>query len=58
VSAGNYYWNSGMFMFRAKDVLKETEERKPKILQHGRAALENAQADLDFVRLDAAAFEK
>jgi mannose-1-phosphate guanylyltransferase/mannose-6-phosphate isomerase len=58
VSAGNYFWNSGMFMFRAKDFLKELEERQPKILEHCRAALTGAQTDLDFVRLNAAAFEK
>ena len=58
LAAGNYYWNSGMFMFRAGDYLKELESSQPKILAQCRAALSSAQSDLDFIRLDAAEFEQ
>jgi mannose-1-phosphate guanylyltransferase/mannose-6-phosphate isomerase len=57
VGAGNYYWNSGMFMFRAKDFLSELKDRQPKILEQCSAALRDAKSDLDFIRLDAAQFE-
>ncbi|MHB8981930.1 mannose-1-phosphate guanylyltransferase/mannose-6-phosphate isomerase [Thiobacillus sp.] len=57
VASGDYFWNSGMFLFRASDFLKEIEALRPDILGASRAALEAAQPDLDFVRLDPAAFE-
>ena len=57
VASGDYFWNSGMFLFRASDFLKELEALRPDILSASRAALDAAQPDLDFVRLDPAAFE-
>ncbi len=57
VAAGDYYWNSGMFLFRAGDFLAELGKLRPDILDASRAALEAARNDLDFVRLDPAAFE-
>jgi len=54
---GNFYWNSGMFMFRASDYLEELERHQPKILQQCKLALANAKSDLDFTRLDAEQFE-
>ncbi|MFN3544734.1 MAG: mannose-1-phosphate guanylyltransferase/mannose-6-phosphate isomerase [Thiobacillus sp.] len=57
VDSGEYFWNSGMFLFRASDFLKELEALQPDILAASRAALEAAKPDLDFVRLDPAAFE-
>ena len=57
VAAGDYYWNSGMFLFRASDFLTELGKLRPDILDASRAALDAAKNDLDFVRLDPAAFE-
>ena len=57
VAAGDYYWNSGMFLFRASDFLAELGKLRPDILDASRAALDAAKNDLDFVRLDPAAFE-
>ena len=57
VQAGDYYWNSGMFLFRAADFLTELEKLRPDILEASRAALDQAKNDLDFVRLDPTAFE-
>ncbi len=49
-------WNSGYFLFRADVMLAELEAHVPEILAATRAALDGAVRDLDFVRLDAAAF--
>ncbi|MGE4546014.1 MAG: mannose-1-phosphate guanylyltransferase/mannose-6-phosphate isomerase [Pedobacter sp.] len=56
LASGDYYWNSGMFMFRASRYLEELEKFAPEMLTCCREALEKAQRDLDFVRLDAEAF--
>ena len=57
VDSGDYFWNSGMFLFRATDFLNELQTLRPDILEASRAALDAATLDLDFVRLDPAAFE-
>ncbi|MDA8128747.1 MAG: mannose-1-phosphate guanylyltransferase/mannose-6-phosphate isomerase [Betaproteobacteria bacterium] len=57
VESGEYFWNSGMFLFRASDFLKELQALRPDILEASRAALDAATLDLDFVRLDPEAFE-
>jgi mannose-1-phosphate guanylyltransferase/mannose-6-phosphate isomerase len=56
LDSGEYYWNSGMFLFRAKDFLAELRRLRPDILTACEAALAAARSDLDFTRLDAAAF--
>jgi mannose-1-phosphate guanylyltransferase/mannose-1-phosphate guanylyltransferase/mannose-6-phosphate isomerase len=57
VDSGDYFWNSGMFLFRATDFLNELQSLRPDILDASRAALDAATLDLDFVRLDPVAFE-
>jgi mannose-1-phosphate guanylyltransferase / mannose-6-phosphate isomerase len=57
VESGEYYWNSGMFVFRASRYLQELERLAPAIAQACRKAFEGAKTDLDFTRLDARAFE-
>ena len=49
-------WNAGYFLFRADLMLAEFEAHAPAVLSAARAALAGARVDLDFVRLDAAAF--
>lgn len=56
VEAGTYAWNSGMFLFRVQRYLDELERLSPAIMRGARAAYERAQADLDFIRVDVAAF--
>lgn len=56
VVSGEYYWNSGMFLFKASRYLKELETLQPAILAACRAALDKAARDNDFIRLDAEAF--
>ncbi len=57
VASGEYYWNSGMFMFRARRYLEELERLAPEIARACRAAFEAARADLDFTRVDSRTFE-
>jgi mannose-1-phosphate guanylyltransferase/mannose-6-phosphate isomerase len=57
VDSGDYFWNSGMFLFRASDFLDELQALRPDILDACRAALDAATPDLDFVRLAPAEFE-
>jgi mannose-1-phosphate guanylyltransferase / mannose-6-phosphate isomerase len=56
LAAGGHVWNSGMFMFRPQTFLSELKAYEPKILDAARGAVERAQKDLDFLRLDTAAF--
>lgn len=56
LASGDYYWNSGMFLFRANDYLAELEACRPEILAACRNSLARAKVDLDFVRLDREAF--
>lgn len=56
LASGDYYWNSGMFMFRASRYLEELQKFAPQMHVCCREALDQAQRDLDFVRLDAEAF--
>lgn len=51
-------WNSGNFLFRPQTMLAELERNAPEVLAAARAAIEGARRDLDFIRLDAPAFEK
>lgn len=57
LSQGGYYWNGGLFLFRADVMLAELQRFEPELLAHARGALEKAKADLDFVRLDADSFK-
>ncbi|MDN7586454.1 mannose-1-phosphate guanylyltransferase/mannose-6-phosphate isomerase [Burkholderia seminalis] len=56
VAEGSYYWNSGMFMLKASTYLDELRRHAPEVAQQAELALEAAQLDRDFVRLDADAF--
>ncbi|MCC6076896.1 mannose-1-phosphate guanylyltransferase/mannose-6-phosphate isomerase [Pseudomonas sp. GCM10022188] len=56
LATGNYFWNSGMFLFRASRYLEELERFQPAILAACRAALAGGKQDMHFTRVDAAAF--
>lgn len=51
-----YFWNSGMFMFRAKSYLEELERYEPEMLAACRQAMGEGQRDLDFIRVGKQAF--
>lgn len=52
----NYYWNSGMFLFTARDYLDALQAQAPAIHEAARRAHAAAQSDMDFLRLDEQAF--
>lgn len=56
VADGGYYWNSGMFMFRASRYLTELQAFEPEILFWCREALAKGQRDMHFTRIDREAF--
>ena len=56
LAGGNYFWNSGMFMFRASTYLAELQTHNPAMFTACKQALNLAKKDLDFVRLDKEAF--
>jgi mannose-1-phosphate guanylyltransferase/mannose-6-phosphate isomerase len=58
VASGDYYWNSGMFVFTAERYLSELKAFAPDILEAATAAFRAAKSDLDFVRIDKDAFAK
>ncbi|MEW6989397.1 mannose-1-phosphate guanylyltransferase/mannose-6-phosphate isomerase [Colwelliaceae bacterium 6441] len=58
IESGDYYWNSGMFVFKASVYLKALEQENPDIIKYCNEAIKNAQQDLDFIRIDKASFEK
>jgi len=57
LESGDYYWNSGMFVFKASRYLEELEKFNPEMLAACREAYQKAEEDLDFVRVDRATFE-
>ncbi|TGG95224.1 hypothetical protein E4656_02040 [Natronospirillum operosum] len=56
VAAGNYLWNSGMFMFRTSAFLSEMQAFEPAILAACKAALDNGRNDSGAVCPEARAF--
>jgi len=56
VAEGGYYWNSGMFLFRASRYLEQLGQFRPDILAATRMAFNKARVDGDFIRLDRDAF--
>ena len=56
VASGEYFWNSGIFLFPASLYLSELERLRPNMLAACRAALAGARSETDFVRLDRDAF--
>lgn len=53
---GNYYWNGGMFMFKASVYLQELERYEPRVLEACERAYKGLSVDHDFVRVDATEF--
>ncbi|AWH48218.1 mannose-1-phosphate guanylyltransferase/mannose-6-phosphate isomerase [Stenotrophomonas sp. SAU14A_NAIMI4_5] len=56
VASGQYYWNSGMFLFKASRYLQELERLQPAMLAGSRTAWQQSRRDTDFTRLDKDAF--
>lgn len=52
ISAGNYLWNAGVFLFRANDMIKAFEMHEPETLALVSQSVKNASADLGFLRFE------
>lgn len=57
LDAEGYFWNSGMFLFKASAYLEALATHNPAMLEACTSALAAAKADLDFCRVDATAFD-
>jgi len=57
VDCGDYYWNSGLFLFKASRYLEELKTHRPDIYQACEKAMADIQSDVDFVRVNKEAFE-
>jgi len=58
IESENYYWNSGIFMFKASTYLDELEKYEPEIYLTCKKSCINSPKDLDFIRLDKNEFNK
>jgi|TARA_B110001450_G_C17667498_1_gene500281 mannose-1-phosphate guanylyltransferase len=55
---GGYYWNSGMFLFKASRYLEELEKFCPEIFSACAASVNETAKDLDFTRINVESFTK
>ncbi|BAZ94550.1 mannose-1-phosphate guanylyltransferase [Thiohalobacter thiocyanaticus] len=51
LDAGDYYWNSGIFVMQASSWLEEIERFEPEIRQACERAIDSGRKDLDFCRV-------
>lgn len=58
VVSGNYYWNSGCFMFKASSYLHELKRLSPEIYTACEKAANKIVKDIDFIRVDKDEFLK
>ncbi len=58
LQAGDYVWNSGMFMFQAKAYLNSVEQYQTDILSACQSAINKAQQDIDFICIDHKSFSR
>tara|TARA_A100001011_G_scaffold165279_1_gene173947 strand:+ start:5155 stop:6591 length:1437 start_codon:yes stop_codon:yes gene_type:complete len=58
IKDNRFTWNSGMFVFKAKEIIKEINKFTPDIFFSCKKALNNSVLDLDFQRLEKDSFEK
>ncbi len=49
---GNYLWNAGIFLFAVRDIIAAFDTHAPGLMAPVRAAVDQAEADLGFLRLD------
>ena len=53
LAAGNFLWNAGIFLFRAKDMIDAFKEHVPNMIDLVSKSVIGASVDLGFLRLDA-----
>tara|TARA_B100000787_G_scaffold169802_1_gene162308 strand:+ start:1252 stop:2643 length:1392 start_codon:yes stop_codon:yes gene_type:complete len=52
LDSGDYYWNGGIFLFRASRYLEELSKYRPDIFEICQASMNGMEPDLDFLRVD------
>lgn len=50
LESGEYLWNSGMFVIGARSYVEELQRHQPEMASAASAAMEYAEADMDFLR--------
>ena len=58
IVSDKYYWNSGMFLFRASRYLEELDKFRPDIYKACKASMVIAEHDLDFLRINKETFSE
>ncbi len=57
LAGGDYYWNSGMFLFRASRYLEELGKLAPEILKKAEESYSKALKESDFLKINKESFE-
>lgn len=57
LESGDYFWNSGMFLFKASRYLDELKKFRGDIYECCEAVMTDAESDLDFLRINKEKFE-
>ncbi|MEZ9745986.1 mannose-1-phosphate guanylyltransferase/mannose-6-phosphate isomerase [Vibrio splendidus] len=57
LATNEYYWNSGMFLFKASRYLEELAKYEPEILEVCTQAIAKPSQDVEFIRVDTEVFE-
>jgi mannose-1-phosphate guanylyltransferase len=58
ITAGDYLWNSGMFLFGANSYLQELENYRADVFQSVSKSYQQRAEDMDFIRVDVEEFEQ
>lgn len=56
LESGEYYWNSGMFLFKASSYLNELKTHSPLIYAACERAMSSTNSDFDFIRISTESF--
>ena len=57
LESGDYFWNSGMFLFKASRYLEELKQHRPDIYEACQLSMKDIVKDNDFLRVNEAAFD-
>ena len=57
LESGDYFWNSGMFLFKASRYLEELKKHRPDIYEACQLSMEGTSQDNDFLRVNELAFD-
>jgi mannose-1-phosphate guanylyltransferase len=57
LESGDYFWNSGMFLFKASRYLEELKKHRPDIYKACQLSMEGTSKDNDFLRVNETTFD-